>query len=86
MKKTIIDDFYYMALVDLAEGASIGDLKSALKYYESIEDFEACAGILKAIQEVRNDTITAIKNKLNEIRKDKGSGESRDENRHKNKQ
>jgi hypothetical protein len=74
MKKTLIDDFYYMALVDLAEGASIGDLKAALKYYESLEDFEACAGILKALNEVRSDTITAIKNKLNEIRKDKKSG------------
>lgn len=74
MNKRIIDDFYYMALVDLAEGASIKDLEGALKYYESLEDFEACAGILKAIQEVKDDTITAIKNKLNEIRENKGSG------------
>jgi hypothetical protein len=60
-----------MALKDLIDGASIKDLEKALKYYEELEDYEACAGILKAIEEIEYSTIKSIKNKLNEIRDDK---------------
>ena len=60
-------------MADLVQGASIKELEAALKYYEEVEDYEACAGILKAIQETRHDTIQNIKDKLNDIREDKGS-------------
>lgn len=71
--KELIDDFYLMALHDLADGASIGDLKRAMKYYETLEDYEACAGIKKALDEIKTETIQSIKTKIDEIRRDKRS-------------
>ena len=38
---------------------------------EMLEDYEACAGIQRAIDEVKNDTLTTIKKKIDEIRQDK---------------
>ena len=40
-----------MALMDLASGASLDELERAIKLYEVLENYEACAGILKAINE-----------------------------------
>jgi len=57
-----------MALQDLSEGASISDLEKAIAYYEALEDYEACEGILRAIKEVKESTINSIKLKINEIR------------------
>lgn len=68
MKKNIVNDFYYMALQDLSEGASIDDLEKAIDYYEALEDYEACEGILRAVKEVKENTINSIKLKINEIR------------------
>lgn len=68
MNRNIVNDFYYMALQDLSEGASIDDLEKAIDYYEALEDYEACEGILRAIKEVKKDTINSIKIKIDEIR------------------
>ena len=57
-----------MALQDLSEGASIDDLEKAIAYYEALEDYEACEGILRAVKEVKESTINSIKLKINEIR------------------
>jgi len=46
-----IEKYYLMALMDLAAGASEGELENAIKLYETLENYEACAGILKAINE-----------------------------------
>lgn len=46
-----IDKYYLMALMDLASGASVDELERAIKLYEVLENYEACAGILKAINE-----------------------------------
>jgi|TARA_Y100000015_G_C2377712_1_gene83415 hypothetical protein len=46
-----IDRYYLMALMDLASGASVDELERAIKLYEILENYEACAGILKAINE-----------------------------------
>lgn len=62
-----------MALTDLSNGASVQELEKALKYYETLEDYEACAGILKAIKEVKDDTLTAIKKKIHELNRNKKS-------------
>jgi hypothetical protein len=59
-----------MALQDLSEGASIDDLEKAIAYYEALEDYEACEGILRAVKEVKENTINAIKLKIDEIRND----------------
>lgn len=55
--------FYRIALLDLAEGVSLEELELYLKMYEEEENYEACAGILKAINETKYDTIQNIKEK-----------------------
>lgn len=66
MDKDIIEEFYFLTLLDIREGVSIQELEDIIQLYEDVEDFEACAGILKAINETRHDTIINI----NEKRKD----------------
>lgn len=46
-----IEKYYLMALMDLAAGASTEELENAIKLYETLENYEACAGILKALNE-----------------------------------
>lgn len=46
-----VEKYYLMALMDLASGASVDELERAIKLYEVLENYEACAGILKAINE-----------------------------------
>lgn len=60
--------FYRIAILDIAEGVPLEELEIYLKMYEDVEDYEACAGILKAIKETRYDTIQNIKEKKNDIR------------------
>lgn len=65
INKDEVEQFYIMALMDIADGASIDDLEEVLKEYEKAEMYEACAGILKAIHETKYDTINNIKEKAN---------------------
>jgi DNA-binding transcriptional MerR regulator len=60
--------FYKIALLDLEEGVSLEELELYLKMYEEEENYEACAGILKAINETKYDTIQNIKERKNDIR------------------
>lgn len=64
MNKDIIEEFYNLALLDIANGRSITELEEALDLYERAEEYEACAGILKAIHESGFMTIKDIINKL----------------------
>ena len=64
MNKDIIEEFYLLALVDIANGKDISDLEEAINLYEEAEEYEACAGILKAIHESGYMTIKDIINKL----------------------
>jgi hypothetical protein len=59
--KDIIQEFYYLTLLDIREGVSIQELEDIIQLYEDVEDYEACAGILKAINETRYDTIINLK-------------------------
>lgn len=68
MNNNIVQEFYYLALADLAQGAALEELEAAITYYEEIEDYEACAGILKAIEEAKYDTIQTIKKRLDDFR------------------
>lgn len=61
MNKDIIQEFYYLTLLDIREGVSIQELEDIIQLYEDVEDYEACAGILKAINETRYDTIINLK-------------------------
>lgn len=68
MNKDIIEEFYLLTLLDIREGVSIQELEDIIQLYQDVEDYEACAGILKAINETRHDTINNIKEKKNDIR------------------
>lgn len=56
-----ISEFYYLAINDIDRGYPIQDLYNALKLYLAEEDYEACAGIKKAIKEVEHKTLKDIK-------------------------
>lgn len=62
MNKDQMLEFYFLALTDIRNGSSIQELEETLKVYESEDEFEACAGILKAINEVKYTTIKNLKN------------------------
>ena len=55
-------EYYFLAINDIRNWSSIQELEEALKIYETSEEFEACAGILKAINEVKYTTIKNLKN------------------------
>ena len=51
-----------MALVDFDEGVSIKEMNRILKLYEREEMYEACAGILKAINQIKQERKNETKN------------------------
>jgi hypothetical protein len=55
MNKKIINEYWLMALVDFDDGISIKEMEKTLKLYEREEMYEACAGILKAIKQIKNE-------------------------------
>ena len=65
MNKDIVEEFYYLALLDIRSGVSLQELEDVIQLYEDVEDYEACAGILKAVNEARYDTINNIIKKTN---------------------
>lgn len=71
MNKDLIEEFYLLALIYISGGRDIIELEEAIDLYEQEEEYEACAGILKAIHESGYMTIRDIINKLdNEQRND----------------
>ena len=66
MNKEIVEEFYLLALVDIVNGKDIAELEEAIDLYEKSDEFEACAGILKAIHESGYMTIREIINTINE--------------------
>ena len=62
MKQDEFLEYYFLALNDLKNGASIQEMEKAIEQMEEEENFEACAGILKAIKEVKYTTIKNLKN------------------------
>ena len=67
MNKELIEEFYLLALADITNGKDIAELEEAIDMYEEVEEYEACAGILKAIHESGYMTIKDIINTINEI-------------------
>jgi len=67
VNKEIVEEFYLLALIDIANGKDIAELEEAIDMYEEVDEFEACAGILKAIHESGYMTIRQIINTINEI-------------------
>jgi len=66
LNKEIIQEFYLLALVDITNGKDIEILEEAIDLYEEAEEYEACAGILKAIHESGYMTIKDIILKLDD--------------------
>lgn len=64
MNKEIVEEFYLLALIDIANGKDIAELEETIDMYEEVEEYEACAGILKAIHESGYMTVKDIINKL----------------------
>lgn len=62
MNNKLILEFYYLALADIRHGASVEELEEAIELYEKEENYEACAGILKALNETKYQTIKDIEN------------------------
>tara|TARA_R100000541_G_scaffold23636_1_gene33425 strand:- start:280 stop:495 length:216 start_codon:yes stop_codon:yes gene_type:complete len=60
LNKEVIQEFYLLALVDITNGKDIAELEEAIDLYEEAEEYEACAGILKAIHESGYLTIKDI--------------------------
>jgi len=60
LNKEIVEEFYLLALVDITNGKDIAELEEAIDLYEEAEEYEACAGILKAIHESGYLTIKDI--------------------------
>jgi hypothetical protein len=73
MNKDVIQEFYLLALVDISNGRSITELEKAINLYEEAEEYEACAGILKAIHESGFMTIKDIINKIQDDEHTKNS-------------
>tara|TARA_R110000803_G_scaffold136697_1_gene203625 strand:+ start:2458 stop:2658 length:201 start_codon:yes stop_codon:yes gene_type:complete len=66
MNKQTIQEFYLLALMDIANGKDLYELEQAIEEYEQDEQFEACAGILKAIHESGYLTIKDIIKRIDE--------------------
>ena len=66
INKERVEEFYIMALMDIADGATIEDMEEVLIEYERAEMYEACAGILKAVKESKYYTIDNINKRLND--------------------
>lgn len=62
--KEIINEYYLLALLDIVNGAPIDELNETIKLYENKEEYEACAGILKAIEQSKHKTLIELKHIL----------------------
>ena len=70
MNRELIEEFYLLALVDIANGRGLQELEEAIELYQEAEEYEACAGILKAIHESGYMTIKDLINKTQDEQRD----------------
>jgi len=55
------DLYYYLTILSLLEGVSVFDLELELKAQEDLENYSACSGILKAINDADYKTYKELK-------------------------
>lgn len=53
--------YYYLTIMSLLDGVSIDDLGLELKMQERLENYEACSGIKKAMDEAEYRTYSELK-------------------------
>jgi hypothetical protein len=53
--------YYYLTILSLLEGVSVYELDLELKFQEKLENYEACSGIKKAIDEADYKTYSELK-------------------------
>lgn len=53
--------YYYLTIMSLLEGVSIYELGLELKMQERLENYEACSGIKKAMDEAEYRTYSELK-------------------------
>jgi hypothetical protein len=61
INKSIVDSYYRSAKNDLNCGICISEINASLAFFEEIENYEACEGILRAINEYK------LNNNKNEV-------------------
>lgn len=62
MNDGVVNKYYHLAMRDIVNGESLDELHAAIKFYETTENYEACAGIKKAIDEAEKSTIINLDN------------------------
>lgn len=55
------DLYYYLTILSLLEGVPVYDLDLELKFQEKLENYEACSGINKALEEAEYKTYKDLK-------------------------
>lgn len=62
MNNEIKREYWLMALIDFDEGVTIKEMQKTLKQYEKKEMYNECAGILKAIKQIKYERKDETKN------------------------
>ena len=62
--------YYYLALLDLLAGVTFQEMEAAISFYEEIENYEAAAGVVKAINEAEYYTLKTLTLKIEELEED----------------
>ena len=62
--------YYYLALLDILAGVTFSEMDAAITFYEELENYEAAAGILKAIKEAEYYTLKDLTIKIEELEND----------------
>lgn len=57
-------EYYYLSLLDLLAGIPFEEIEKTVQFYEDIENYEACHGILKALNEAENYTLKQLENRI----------------------
>lgn len=47
------DEFYVATITDFCNGIELDELEEVLYFYEEVEDYEACMGIKRAIDNLK---------------------------------
>lgn len=64
INKERIDDHFNIALYEIESGATLDELRDVIQSYQDIEDYEACAGIHRAVEMVSFLALTQVTKQL----------------------